>query len=170
MYLHKPFLWDFLSNWFDHNNKKNFYYYSSLHDSRYMTYCDLLFQSIYNYWDKIGDLLAFYFVPKLNGKEFYFSKVLKKIPTDYKKSHNFLWLLEFDKNDYSDLNSKRIQTVHYSNYSSSFKENWMANVSNEVGIEKLQNEISSLTDYFKIHLEKVIIGFEKALNLIDEVK
>lgn len=170
MYMHKPFLWNFLKHNYKYNNKNNFYYYMSYNDTRYMTYCDLLFQTIYNYWDKIGDLLAMFFTPKLSNKNLYFGNVIKNIPTLYKVSENYVWLNEFRENDYLCLNKKRILTVHYNNYSSGFYEHWLKNISNEDEIEKLQKDINDLTDYFKDNLNKAITGFEKALKLIDEIE
>lgn len=170
MFIHKPFLWDFLSHRFETSGETNFYYYPSYHDLRYMTYCDLLFQTIYNYWDKIGGLLALYFLPDRKERNIYFSSVIDSIPLSYHSSENLLWLKIFRNDQYKKLNEKRRQTVHYNSQSSGFHEQWIKNYTNEEKIAKLQYEIQNLTEYFNEHLNYAIIGFEKTLRLIDEIK
>ncbi len=73
-------------------------------------------------------------------------------------------------NDYKGLNNKRKEVVHYSNYSTGIYDSWLKNMTNEKEIEKLQNDIENLTEYFKDHLNEALTGFEKATRLIDEIQ
>lgn len=170
LYLHKSYIWNFITGYLELRGEKTYTYYPSYHDTRYFTFCDLLYQAIYNYWDGIGDLLAIYFTPKLNDRNIYFENVITKIPNQFEKSSNYLWLMNFLNTDYRDLNEKRIQIVHYFSYSTDIREVWQKNMNDETQIFDLQKEIETLPDYFKKHLNLMIKGFEMATQLIDEIE
>lgn len=67
-------------------------YFQTLEDRRYMMFASICFQSIYNFWDRIGDLLNLYFKTGLQDSSVYYSRVLHNFPSQYKKSENYIWL------------------------------------------------------------------------------
>ena len=48
--------------------------------------CSLLFSLLYNYWDRIGDILALYFLPYMASDKVYFGKVIDKFNCAYTSS------------------------------------------------------------------------------------
>ena len=65
----------FLQPNINHAMKEDGTYFKTLTDTRYMMYANMAFQLLYNYYDKIGDVLDSFFDTGLNHN-IYFSRVI----------------------------------------------------------------------------------------------
>lgn len=168
--LYKPYITDYLSGKTNWNGKIMFKYFPNRFDKRYFMTCGLLVELLYNYWDKIGDLLDNCFGVIQQRRNIYFGTVISNIPNQYHTSQNHIWLNNFNDNEYAELISKRNKIVHYTAIESGFFEQYMGNYKNETEIKKLQEEKEDITDYLINHNKLVFEGFKKALKLIDEIE
>jgi hypothetical protein len=132
-------------------------------------FADIACQVAYNYWDRIGDLIASFFPDKINPEQVYFSNTINKIPKQFQRSEHFLWLKEFQGNGYKQLNNKRRQVVHYTTLDTDFKFDHLKNVMDKNTIEKLQTEREELPDFYKQHISLTLDGYEKTLLFLEEV-
>ena len=80
----KPYLRDFLEDPLYMGDKKVYRYFPSFYDNQYFSIASNYIQALYNYWDKLGDLLYYFFDVGLSERHVYFYKVIDKFPAKYK--------------------------------------------------------------------------------------
>lgn len=146
-----------------------FTYRQTLGDSRFFFYVNVCFEKLYNFWDRIGDLLSLALDLKIKPTEIYFPKVIREIEKINSQSINFKSLKEFSENEYQDiLNRIRKLIVHYRQKDTDFRFAWLKNLNNEEGILKLQQEKDELLCLLKDQMHLTIDGFRNAILLINE--
>ncbi|GEM_PF-1429868 len=165
----KNYIGNYISNPQRIDGKTYYNYKMTFIDKRYFYLLGVMFEILYNFWDKIGDLLAIYFTPNLPDLQIYFPKVIDNIQNPYIQSQNYIWLKNFKENEYLFLNNKRKQVVHYINIESKFYETYRSKFDNKAELLQLQEEKNGLTDILKNQFNLTISGFEKAFLLIDEI-
>ncbi len=143
-------------------------YHQTLEDRRYMMFASICFQSIYNFWDRIGDLLDLFFHTGLNDK-IYFSRVLNNFPKKYKESVNFKWLQTHYDHEIKSLLGQRDDIVH--SYQLECEYYWKVIEANTdvTKTREIQKEKESFPNKFKRQIDLILEGFEKALKLIEEL-
>lgn len=67
---------------------------STLMDRRYIMHVSFGYQSIYHFWDRIGDLLWLYFPTEIEAKKVYTGGVLERLPDIYKQKKSYKRLKE----------------------------------------------------------------------------
>lgn len=171
--LYRPYITNHLQEKDEWQGKTLFRYFPNFYDSRYFMTAELAIQLLYNYWDKIGDLLDCFFkvipIGKDGKKRIYFGTVVGKVFKLWHHSDNCQWLNDFKKKEFNELLDKRNEIVHYKAISSKIAEGHLSNLHNEKEIQKLQAEKEALIDYFFMHNKLMLTGFEKALRLINEI-
>jgi len=165
----KGYIGNYISNPQRVDGKTYYSYNMSFIDKRYFYLIGVMFEILYNFWDKIGDLLAIYFTPNLPTRQIYFPIVIDNIQSPYNQSQNYIWLKNFKENEYHFLNNERKQVVHYINIESKFYETYRSKFDNKTELLQLQKEKIGLTDILKNQFNLTINGFEKAFLLIDEI-
>lgn len=146
-----------------------FTYRQTLGDRRFLFYISVSFEKLYNFWDRIGNLLSLALDLKIEQKEIYFPRVIKEIGKLNSQSANFKFLKEFSENEYQDiLNRIRKLIVHYRQKDTYFRFEWLKNFSNKEAITKLQEEKDKLPNLLKNQMSLTIKGFEAAVLLINE--
>ncbi|PWG79290.1 hypothetical protein [Pararcticibacter amylolyticus] len=85
-------------------------YDQSLEDHLYLRYASYGLQTLYSYWDRIGDLLDFFFDTGQKG-DVYLSRVLDRFPAQY-QSATFHALNNLYRNKVLPLLTERHSTVH----------------------------------------------------------
>jgi hypothetical protein len=143
--------------------------HQNLAAKRFYMYANTLNEKAYNYWDRIGDLIAVYFPEKLNPKSVFFGAVIDIIPAKFHSSENYKWLKEFKEHEYKTVNEQRKQIVHYVNIDTTFKHRHIKVFSDRNELEKLMEERDSLPAFFLNHIEVMLTGFEKTVQLIEEI-
>lgn len=142
-------------------------YHQTIEDRRYLLFVSLTVQCIYNFWDRIGDLLDLYFHTGLRDTSIYFGRVLHNLPTVYKGNDYYKFLMSVYETDLKPFLANRDEVVH--NYQIECKMYWGAleYISNKKELEKLQIEKESYPHLFKYHLDLTFKGFENAIKLIN---
>lgn len=139
---------------------------------RYLQYTNILYEKIYNYWDKIGDLLDFYIDTNLDLHKVGFPLVIQKIKSTHphilRNSSSFKWLYNFKNKEFKTLNKVRKKIVHYHYIETELKEQHLHNTSNREKIKELEEEFYGYADYFKEHLDKTLEGYKHALIVIEK--
>lgn len=166
----KPYLTHYLAQPLYNNGKVVYQHFQTFIDERFFSICGLIYELLYNFWDRIGDLLAPFLTPQIQKRNIYFSTVIKGIKSPYSESLNYLWLKNFHDTDYLTLNGIRKEIVHYKNIASKFQEVYSKNIQDERKLIKLQADKEQLIDYFEKQLKLLHIGFEKSMFLIDEIQ
>lgn len=143
--------------------------YQNKLSKRYEMYLDVVGQVAYNYWDRIGDLIASFFPDKINSRNIYFGTALECIPEEYHCSIHYQWLENFKNNEYSEINRKRKDIVHYTTSGTHYKHNYLQNVGNVDNIINIQNDRLAFPEFYKNHISLSIRGLEKTLLLLEEI-
>lgn len=144
-------------------------YIQNRYDKRYLTFSNLNYQLVYNYWDRIGDLLSYYFETGLSPNKIYIRTVLNNFPTKYRNSKNYLALKKIYEDELKKLIDDRKTVVHYKAISTELYYDFFRFYNDEKKIEQLQIKKESLPDFFKKHLFLTIEGYTLSLNLINEL-
>lgn len=144
-------------------------YNQTLEDRRYMMFASICFQSVYNFWDRIGDLLAMFFNTGLNDTSIYFSRVLNNFPEQYKKSKNFQWLQSHYNQEIKEFLGQRDNIVHF--YQLECEYYWKV-IEAKMDVNKtreIQKDKESFPEKFKQQIDFILKGFEITLKLIEEL-
>jgi len=169
LYLFQPFINNPTKEHIYIGDTKQITYLQNEYDSQFMTYVSVCYEKIYNFWDRIGDRIWFYFDLKINQKDVYFSRVVNQLETDYKDDENFKWFIDFLKKDYKFLNTNRREIVHYYQQESEYFEDVVRNTDDIEKIRELYNKKLTLPDYFKHQLDNCILGMVKLVKFENSV-
>jgi hypothetical protein len=164
---YKPYITDFTSNPINHYGKTIYRYFPTFCDKRYLSTCGRILELLYNYWDKIGDLLVLFFPLKKTTEKIYFGKVIDNVNNDYHTNLHFKWLENFKENDYKELNKRRKEIVHYTTLESQIVRNYRENVEDFDFLKNEQEEKENFCSYFKVHYKMLNDGFYHSLKLIE---
>ena len=140
----------------------------NLEDKRYNMFADIVSQKTYNYWDRIGDLIASFFPGKTKTSSIYFYNSLDCVMKELEDSINFKWLKDFKDTEYKELNEKRKQIVHYRTTNTEYTSKYAMSGDDTDKLKKLHFERERLPEYYKKHVQLSLIGFEKTLKLLEE--
>lgn len=168
LYFHRPYINNPLKNEVVSGGKKFYPNKQNVFAQRYNMYLDVVYQCLYNYWDRIGDIIASVFPNSLNKHEINFAKTLDTIPITLKESDNAKWLYNFKRNQYKEFNSTRKNIVHYVSSNTTFNNAHLENVDNKNRISELMTEREKYPDFFNRQIQFTIEGLIKVLNLFDE--
>ncbi|MFH1194010.1 MAG: Cthe_2314 family HEPN domain-containing protein [bacterium] len=148
-------------------------YFRKIEDKRFFFYVNCAFEKLYNFWDRIGDILSEAFQLNLSERNIYFSSVIDELSKNTHNSEHWQWLREFYTKEYlAILNHLRKKIVHYRQKDTYFFDEWLKKVINyqtdPEGIKILQQEKDELPGLLKRHLELANTGFEKMVKFIKE--
>ncbi|MBT1706538.1 Cthe_2314 family HEPN domain-containing protein [Chryseosolibacter indicus] len=169
LYLYEPYLYNPLLYGYPFAGGILYPYSRTIENKRFNMAANTVSEKVYNYWDRIGDLLATYFPELIKPDKAYFTTTIDKIPDDFHDSPNYQWLKTFRDDEFKDLNEKRKQIVHYISVDTTFKWNHAKDPFDRAEIEKMLAEQKALPRYFKKHLELSVKGLEKTIGLIQEI-
>ncbi|TJY35892.1 Cthe_2314 family HEPN domain-containing protein [Pontimicrobium aquaticum] len=168
LYLYHPHINNPLKEFKIIREEKIFTYFQNGYDWIYSTFVSCCYEKLYNYWDRIGDTLAYYL--ELDIPEFrvgFASAIDKMISMEiYNSNENFEFLRNFKSNEFREFNKHRKDVVHYYQFETTYKHEIEENFNNEEEIEKLWNWKNNMPNYFKNHLNLSCIGFVKTYELI----
>lgn len=132
-------------------------------------FASISFQSVYNFWDRVGDLLDIFFKTGLPESSIYFSRVLNNFPQDYKKSENFKWLDTHYHSEIKKFLGQRDNIVHSYQLECEYYWRVLEAKMDTSKTKTIQEEKESFPDKFKRQIDLMLQGFEKALKLIEEL-
>jgi len=142
-------------------------YIQNLPDRRYVMYANFGYSAIYNFWDRIGDLLHLYFETGLPLKDVYLGRVLNNIKPIHKNNQFYVELNEIYENKLKPFFGDRNDTIHHYQLENRYYWGALENRGNQSELSRLNTEKHSLPEVYKEHLELSFRGFELALRLID---
>lgn len=168
LFLYLPYISTPLKDAYSVNGKTIFPAFYNLERKRYDMYLNVAFEKVYNYWDRIGDLIASFF-PQLFKGNIYFNSTINKLESEFADNEDFQWLLNFCNFEYINFNSERIQIVHYISQNTNTKWEQLGQTSDLMQSTQLTDKIISYPNYFKKMNEDCKIGFVKTLNFLEYV-
>ena len=170
LFLYRPYINNPLKEAYYLSDTKIYPNIQNLYGKRYGMFADVASQKAYNFWDRIGDMIASFFPEKIDQSRVFFPTALDIIPSEFKSSSNYLWLQNFRETEYKKLNEKRKQVVHYTTSEIEYQYKHLEKgVSNREEMEKIQLEREDIADFYKRHIALTFEGFEKSLLLLEEI-
>jgi len=140
-------------------------------EMRYMLYVSICFEKLYNFWDRIGDLLHLCFELDIPENKVYFPVVIDKLSKVTSQSNNFHILKNILYMDYKGyLNSHRKKIVHYHQLDTYYRYEWRRHMQDQKYMDKLQQEKESFPEDLKRQMHLTKEGVKAAGNLIEEIK
>lgn len=140
--------------------------------NRYIMFADIVLQSFYNYWDRVGDILAYYFKDSVQidvDKPIFFPAVIDRLARYHQNNPHYIWLKKFKDNEYTMLNEQRKKTVHSETFSTRLKNQHLDDPTDRPKIEALQAEREGLPDYFKKHIKLSLEGFRETMLFLKDL-
>ena len=144
--------------------------HQNLPAKRFGMHSNSAFEKVYNFWDRIGDLIAIYFPEAFPPKRnIYFGTAIDAIPEKYHGSENYKWLKDFKEINYKEMNAKRNGVVHYLTNDTVFKYKHIKASSNKQVLEELIAERDALPSYFEKQIDFSLEGFIRTVQLLEEI-
>jgi hypothetical protein len=125
-------------------------------------------QAAYNFWDRLGDLLWYFFPSTLAERDVYFDRIINCIQTPYNTSEPYVHLLEIYQNQVKPVLQVRREAVHY--FQPECKHYWgHIEDSSDEAIKARYDEKFDYADLMLSQLDIAGRAFELTLKLIDEL-
>lgn len=141
-------------------------YHQNWYDARYLSYASVLHSAVYNFWDRIGDLLHCFFATGLPDDKVYMSRVLNNFPAAHKDSANFQQINEIFMDHVRSLVVERNEDAHNQSTATS---HFYGVILARGDKQREQTELKlRLPNLFKEQIALAYKGFELALRLIEE--
>lgn len=169
LFLYRPYINNPIEEGFQFSGRMVYPNYQNLEAKRYSMFADVTSQKAYNYWDRIGDLIASFFPDKIMPHNVFFPTAIEAIPADFHDSENYLWLKDFKENGYVELNKMRKQIVHYTTSDTDFKHKHLERTSDKEAMQELQREREHIADFYKNHISLTLTGLEKTFQFFEDI-
>ncbi|WP_160714803.1 Cthe_2314 family HEPN domain-containing protein [Chitinophaga solisilvae] len=140
-------------------------YLQNLEDRRYLMYTTFGIQAIYNFWDRLGDLLHLYFRTNIRLDKVTFGRMKDLIPDDLKSKTSYLRLIELYDEQKSIFDLRHDAVHHYQVETQQF---WgvIENREDPEKIDRLNKEKEAYPEKMKHALEICNVCFYLALEII----
>jgi len=168
--LYEPHINDPLDDFYEVDGKFFFPNDQNIPAKRMDMYADICFEKLYNYWDRIGDLIAECIPTDLNEKNIYFTTVLEKIPNHLIVGDHINWLIDFRNNNFKQLNLKRKNVVHFTTSGTEFKFDHLKSHSDISTIKTLMSERRKLPNCLVSAIDDTIDGFTNIMEYLNVIK
>lgn len=147
---------------------ENGIYLQTPEDHLYLRYAGYGLQTLYNYWDRIGDFLDFFFDTGQKG-DVYLSRVLHQFPAQY-QSATFKALNDLYRDKVKPLIIERHSTVHTFTLKAKYYWGVIEHGGKDMKkLKDLQAEKDAYPATFRNQLSYMFQGFELALRLVGEL-
>lgn len=142
---------------------------STLIDRRYIMHINFGYQSIYQFWDRIGDLLWHFFYTGLDKNAVYTGRVLSNISNAFKETANYIALKTLYEK-FKEFFDIQHEVVH--SFTLGTEIYWQRNASygDERKQQELLDKMATYKDAITDSLPQCIEALVLTLNLIDEIK
>ncbi len=159
LYILRPFI--------NNPSKEQNTYFQNRYDHRYLIFASVVHQNVYNYWDRIGDLLYCFFDTGLSERNVYFSKVLNNFPNEYRESEAFQELNKIYEQNVKPILDSRTTIVHYKQLETKHHLGIFQNYDDDEIKTALEKEKNDYPNFFKEQLALCNYGFKYTLKLIE---
>lgn len=139
LYYYRPIINNPTKEFYIYNGNYTSTYFQNEPDWFYSTHVSCCFEKLYNFWDRIGDALAYYLNLEIKEWTVDFAKVIDLMSKDESYSNNkyFQSLLEFKNTKFTEFNLLRKDIVHYYQFETTFRWEHTMNCSNKNSINEL---------------------------------
>jgi hypothetical protein len=146
-------------------------YFQNGADWIYSSFVSSCFEKLYNFWDRIGDALAYYLNLNIKEDQVNFPKVIEKLSQldNIKDNPYFIKLLDFKNIEFLEFNKHRKDIVHYYQFETTYRFDHTIYSGDKDKIEELWKWKYGMPDYFKKHLENSCEGFYNMYRLINNL-
>ncbi|MEJ8803426.1 Cthe_2314 family HEPN domain-containing protein [Pontibacter sp. H249] len=142
-------------------------YRQNLEDRRYLMYANFGLQSIYNFWDRIGDILHLYFETGLSLENVYLGRVLNNIKPAHKAKPEYQTLNNIYETHLKTFFNERNVTVHHFQLECQFYWGFIEASRDLEKQAELNERKHNLPLLFENLLNLCFEGFKAALDLIN---
>jgi len=141
-------------------------YFQNRYDARYLSSAGILQSAVYNFWDRIGDLLHCFFSTGLNDDNVYIGRVLNNLPQPDRQSPHFQEILDLYTNSVRSFISDRNEDAHVQTIST---QHFFGILLSDEEEQAKRTELKlRLPEVFKDQIDFAYRGFELALRLVQE--
>lgn len=144
-------------------------YLQTNEDHRYLMFANFGLQSIYNFWDRIGDILFLFFTTGLKHDQVYFGRVMNNISSQWHQNQTYIMLKNLYEHEVKTFLNSRHDAVH--NFHLECKFYW-SNIEFYDNLEKLKEineEKSSFPEKMNNSLTNCVNAFKLTIDLICEL-
>jgi hypothetical protein len=146
-------------------------YNQNFSDWNYSSIVSCCFEKLYNYWDRIGDIISLYLnvFSEKDEHKITFASVIDNLDKKgtYSNDENFKFLKSFKDNEFKEFNKTRKEVVHYNQFETTYRYDFIFKFyDNEEKIMEIWEWKKNMPEYFKNHLELSLLGYENCYNFI----
>lgn len=147
-------------------------YHQNFSDWNYSAIVSCCYEKLYNYWDRIGDVLALYLDLDIkNEHQITFAFVIDWLEKEktFSSNENFMFLKFFKENEYKEFNKIRREVVHYNQFETTYRYDFIFKYkNNEEKIIEIWKWKKNMPEYFKKHLELSLLGYKHCVKFVEE--
>lgn len=151
------------------NSSENYTYFQTVEDRRYLMYTTFGLQAVYNFWDRIGDLLWHFFPTALQERDVYFDRVMAAIDAFYRATKPYQQLKYLYESEVKPILADRKEAVHYFQPESRHYWGHIENHGDKAKLADMYKQKYNYADIMKRQLAITWEAFELIVNLIDEL-
>ena len=156
------------ANGINNPNEENNTYIQTVYDHRYLMYSNWSLQTVYNYWDRLGDLLWHTFETNISIKNVYFKVVFDAIPVQYKDSPHYKHIRDIYEKKVINLIQNRHDSVHHYSLETIHRWTHIQNSDFTTNAEMYETK-KELAIILKEQLSICLEIFNEVVNLINEL-
>jgi hypothetical protein len=176
LYLYHPYITK-LEHSFSRIDGRKFYHYGQkLEDARFNRELPVAFESLYKFWQRLGDYLCSFFPELLLEKKgvTYFQHPFQYIHThfpDLEASSHYQWLWKFQQDTYAIFNKHRKFFVHHAGYDSDYVKKFLeAHSQDDAAIVALDAERDNWLSYLKEQLKLCNDGYLEMMRFLNQLQ
>ncbi|RKD88158.1 Cthe_2314 family HEPN domain-containing protein [Mangrovibacterium diazotrophicum] len=146
-------------------------YFQNGADWLYSSFVSCCYEKLYNFWDRIGDALAYYLNVEIREEQVNFPKVIDILTgrESLKDNKYFEKLLSFKNGEFKEFNAHRKDIVHYYQFETTFRFEHAINSGDKNKIEELWKWKNEMPEYFSQHLKISCEGYYNMYKLINNL-
>lgn len=146
-------------------------YFQNSADWLYSSFVSSCYEKLYNFWDRIGDTLAYYLNVDIKEELVNFPKVIEILTKQdaIKDNPYFKKILDFKNNEFKEFNKHRKDIVHYYQFETTYRFEHTINSGDKEKIEKLWKWKNEMPEYFRQHLKNSCDGYYDTYRLINNL-
>lgn len=145
------------------------YYHQTIEDHRYLMFANFGLQSVYNFWDRLGDLLFLFFETGLSHDQVYFGRVMNNMHSQWKQTQTYTDLKNLYDQEVKAFLDSRHEAVHHFQLECKF---YWGNVefNNDLNkLKELNEEKTSYPEKMNNSLDNCVKAFKLTIDLICEL-
>jgi len=169
VFMYRPFLNSPIDDRYNLNGKTIYPNFQNMYSKRYNMFSDVVFQQFFNYWDRIGAIIAAFYSREFKKKNIHFTSAIDTIDAKFHHLKSYHWLKNFRENDFRKLNASRKSIVHKTSLDTQAKNELLEINSEKEAVEKWVEKQDSFSEYFKTEINNTLLGLKYTLELAEEM-